>query len=64
MKWLRKLLHLNGHEEINRLKLEIRTDKEKSLQDVKNLNKKLRIFIEKGNIELVIRDIKEVSSKP
>lgn len=61
MNWLRKLLGLDGHEEINRLRLEITSDKQKSLDNVKSINKKLRIYIEKGNIELVVRDIKEVA---
>lgn len=58
---LRKLLGLNGHEEINALKEELKVRRELDLKDIKKLNKRLQIQIESGTIEIVIKNIKEIT---
>jgi len=60
MNILKKLLGLNGHEEINTLKKEIKVLRESDVKDLQDINKRLRLTIESGTIDVVIKDIKEV----
>ena len=59
MNWFRKLIGLNGREDIESLKEGIRVERELALEDIQKLNKRLKVTIEAGTIELVIKNIKE-----
>lgn len=61
MNWLRKLLGLDGHDKINEVKQEIRVGRDTTLKDLKKLNKRFRLTIESGTIEVVIKDINEIA---
>ena len=61
MNWFRKLIGLNGREDIEALKEGIRAERELALKDIQKLNKRLKVTIESGTIELVIKNIKEIT---
>ena len=61
MNWFRKLIGLNGREDIESLKEGIRVERELALKDIQKLNKRLKVTIESGTIELVIKNIKEIT---
>lgn len=58
---LRRLLGLNGHEEIKALKEKVKIERDLSLAEMKKLNKRFKIQIESGTIEIVIKNIKEIT---
>jgi len=59
-KWIRKLLGLGGHEEINKEREALFVEKQQAIKDLKRINKRFRFIIESKNIDLVIREIEDV----
>jgi hypothetical protein len=58
--WIKKLLGLNGHDEINQEREALFVEKKQAINDLKRINKRFKFIIESKNIDLVIREIEDV----
>lgn len=59
-KWIKKILGLNGHEEINFVKESLFNEKKRAIEDLKRINKRFKLIIDANDIELVIRDMEDI----
>lgn len=56
-KWIKKLLGLDNHEEIDQAKQTLFQEKQDAIKALKKINKRFRFVIESEDINLVIRNI-------
>ena len=59
-KWIRKLLGLGNHQEIDQAKETLFQEKQDALKAIQKINKKFRFVVDSKNIDLVIRNIDNI----